>query len=85
MFDHSSGYFPRSGLGGCQDDETRPSLPSVFDNFFAWNVDKGAESTLTGAVRFKNFLVVGARREGITMFETYGSWGDKGPGTKATL
>lgn len=76
VFDHSSGYFPRGGTGGC----SGASTTSVFSNFFAWNVDKGAEIVLGGHVRFQDFLIADARSEGIAIFETYGAWGDAGPG-----
>lgn len=53
----------------------------MFKRLIAWNVDKGAETVLTGSVRFQDFIIADARSEGITMFETYGPWGDTGPGT----
>lgn len=76
VFDHNSGYFPKDGPGGCSGADAQ----SVFGKFFAWNCDKGAETVKTGSVRFENFLVADIRSEGITMFETYGPWGDSGPG-----
>ena len=48
VFDHTSGYFPKDGPGGCSGSDAK----STFGKFFAWNCDKGAEFVLAGHVRY---------------------------------
>lgn len=65
---HSSGwfglwvfenYFPLKG--GCGGTEVEPA---VFESFFAWNNDKGAQADNSGAVQFKDFVLVQNRLAG---------------------
>jgi hypothetical protein len=53
-------YFPRvGGLCGSQ-----TPTPAVFEDFYAWNCDKGGESVNTGDVQFHNFILVNNRLAG---------------------
>ena len=54
MFDHTSGYFPKDGPGGCSGSDAK----STFGKFFAWNCDKGAEFVLAGHVRSENIYCI---------------------------
>jgi hypothetical protein len=38
--------------------------PAVFEDFYAWNCDKGGESVNTGDVQFHNFILVNNRLAG---------------------
>ncbi|CAG2205079.1 unnamed protein product [Mytilus edulis] len=66
---HSFGWFglwifetflPKEG-GGCG---SNTPTPAVFNNFYAWNNDKGAESVNTGAVQFHDFILVNNKKAG---------------------
>lgn len=53
-------YFPLKG--GCGGSEVEPA---VFETFYAWNNDKGAESVNTGALQFVDFVLVQNRLAGL--------------------
>ncbi|XP_060573258.1 fibrocystin-L-like isoform X2 [Ruditapes philippinarum] len=46
-------YFPQKDSCIASDAE-----PAVFDGLYAWNCDKGAEAVNSGALQFKNFILV---------------------------
>ncbi|XP_053372863.1 fibrocystin-L-like [Mercenaria mercenaria] len=46
-------YFPKKDACGGTEVE-----PAVFDGLYAWNNDKGAEAVNSGALQFKNFVLV---------------------------
>ncbi|XP_052286416.1 fibrocystin-L-like [Dreissena polymorpha] len=56
VFEH---YFPKKG--GCGGTEV---APAVFERFFSWNNDKGAEAVNVGALQFKDFVLVQNRLAG---------------------
>ncbi|KAL4228989.1 Fibrocystin-L [Mactra antiquata] len=52
-------YFPLKG--GCGGTEVEPA---VFESLYAWNNDKGAEAVNSGALQFKDFILVQNRLAG---------------------